>query len=135
MANKVDALVSGGSDFYAGKIVDFQPQQSQMMVIREAGLTRADILAAFRKRPPITVQHQINNCVVDVQSLLTKHQKPYLKLQLTDCFGPIEALVYLKRTEEAERRFAAFKSRYPASSHRVHLDSLFAGSAGAPTRP
>jgi hypothetical protein len=30
--------------------------------------TRGDILAAFRKRPPITVQHQINNCVVDVQS-------------------------------------------------------------------
>ena len=30
--------------------------------------TRADILAAFRKRPPITVQHQINNVVVDVKS-------------------------------------------------------------------
>ncbi|HEY0963583.1 MAG TPA: nuclear transport factor 2 family protein [Pseudomonadales bacterium] len=30
--------------------------------------TRAEILAAFNKRPPITVQHQINNCVVDVQS-------------------------------------------------------------------
>lgn len=30
--------------------------------------TRADILAAFKKRPAITVQHQINNCVVDVQS-------------------------------------------------------------------
>lgn len=30
--------------------------------------TRADILAAFNKRPPITVQHQMNNCIVDVQS-------------------------------------------------------------------
>ena len=30
--------------------------------------TRAEILAAFRKRPPITVQHQINNCLIDVQS-------------------------------------------------------------------
>jgi hypothetical protein len=30
--------------------------------------TRAEILAAFRKRPPITVQHQINNVLVDVQS-------------------------------------------------------------------
>lgn len=28
----------------------------------------ADILAAFNKRPPVTVQHQINNCLVDVQS-------------------------------------------------------------------
>jgi hypothetical protein len=30
--------------------------------------SRAEILAAFSKRPPITVQHQMNNCVVDVQS-------------------------------------------------------------------
>jgi hypothetical protein len=30
--------------------------------------TRAEILAAFRKRPPMVVQHQINNVVVDVQS-------------------------------------------------------------------
>ncbi len=30
--------------------------------------TRAEILAAFKKRPAITVQHQINNCLVDVQS-------------------------------------------------------------------
>lgn len=30
--------------------------------------TRAEILAAFKKRPPITVQHQINNVLVDVQS-------------------------------------------------------------------
>jgi hypothetical protein len=29
---------------------------------------RADILAAFKKRPPITVQHQLNNVLVDVQS-------------------------------------------------------------------
>lgn len=29
---------------------------------------RAEILAAFKKRPPIVVQHQINNCVVDVHS-------------------------------------------------------------------
>ena len=33
-------------------------------------------------------------CVVDVQSLMTRHQKPYLKLQLTDSFGPIEARVW-----------------------------------------
>ena len=33
-------------------------------------------------------------CVVDAQSLLTRQQKPYLKLQLTDCFGPIEARVW-----------------------------------------
>ena len=38
-------------------------------------------------------------CVVDVQSLTTRHQKPYLKLQLTDCFGPIEARVW----EDASR--------------------------------
>jgi hypothetical protein len=30
--------------------------------------TRAEIFAAFGKRPPITVQHQMNNCVLDVQS-------------------------------------------------------------------
>jgi hypothetical protein len=30
--------------------------------------TRAEILAAFKKRPPITVQHQLNNVLVDVQS-------------------------------------------------------------------
>lgn len=29
---------------------------------------RAEILAGFRKRPPIVVQHQINNCVIDVLS-------------------------------------------------------------------
>lgn len=29
---------------------------------------RAEILAAFKKRPPIVVQHQINNCVVEVHS-------------------------------------------------------------------
>lgn len=38
-------------------------------------------------------------CVVDAQSLLTKHQKPYLKLQLTDRHGPIEARVW----EDAQR--------------------------------
>lgn len=30
--------------------------------------TRAEILAAFRKRPPITVQHQINNVLIGVHS-------------------------------------------------------------------
>ena len=30
--------------------------------------TRAEILAAFSKRPAITVQHQINNCLIDVHS-------------------------------------------------------------------
>jgi hypothetical protein len=29
---------------------------------------KADILAAFRKRPPITVQHQLHNILIDVQS-------------------------------------------------------------------
>ena len=33
-------------------------------------------------------------CVVDAQSLMTRQQKPYLKLQLTDCYGPIEARVW-----------------------------------------
>jgi hypothetical protein len=44
----------------------------------------------------------------------------------------IEALVYARRTAEAERRWAAFQNRYPASSHRRHLESLFA--TGAPAR-
>lgn len=29
---------------------------------------RTEIVAAFNKRPPITVQHQINNCIVEVLS-------------------------------------------------------------------
>jgi hypothetical protein len=29
---------------------------------------KADILAAFRKRPPITVQHQLHNVLIDVVS-------------------------------------------------------------------
>ncbi len=33
-------------------------------------------------------------CVVEAQALMTRHQKPYLKLQLTDCHGPIEARVW-----------------------------------------
>lgn len=41
----------------------------------------------------------------------------------------IEALVYLSRRDEAARRFTAFKTRYPTSSHRVHLESLFPASA------
>jgi len=38
----------------------------------------------------------------------------------------IEALVYLNRRAEASKRFRAFEQRYPASSHRVHLESLLA---------
>jgi len=38
----------------------------------------------------------------------------------------IEALVYLNRKPEAERRFASFLARYPTSSHRGHLEDLFA---------
>lgn len=37
----------------------------------------------------------------------------------------IEALVYVGRRSDAERRFHAFRDRYPSSSHRVHLESLF----------
>lgn len=40
----------------------------------------------------------------------------------------IEALVYLSRRDEAARRWAAFKTRYPTSTHRVHLESLFPAS-------
>ena len=38
----------------------------------------------------------------------------------------IEALVYLGRKGEATRRWTEFQRRYPSSSHRVHLESLFA---------
>lgn len=38
----------------------------------------------------------------------------------------IEALVYLNRKDEAQKRFAAFDNSYPSSSHRVHLESLLA---------
>lgn len=38
----------------------------------------------------------------------------------------IEALVYLGRRDEAGRRWAAFRERYPSSSHRVHLEGLLA---------
>jgi hypothetical protein len=44
----------------------------------------------------------------------------------------IEALVYLGRRAEAERRWTQFQGRYPSSSHRVHLEELFAHPA--PTR-
>lgn len=37
----------------------------------------------------------------------------------------IEALVYLNRRAEAEQRWSAFRTRYPTSSHRVHLETLF----------
>lgn len=38
----------------------------------------------------------------------------------------IEALLYLNRKDEAQRRFAEFDRKYPSSSHRVHLESLLA---------
>jgi hypothetical protein len=38
----------------------------------------------------------------------------------------IEALVYLNRKDEAQKRFADFDNKYPSSSHRVHLESLLA---------
>jgi hypothetical protein len=46
----------------------------------------------------------------------------------------IEALVYLNRGTEAAARWNEFKARYPTSSHRVHLDSLFP-PASAPAAP
>lgn len=36
----------------------------------------------------------------------------------------IEALVYLNRLSEAERHWEIFQSRYPTSSHRIHLQDL-----------
>lgn len=41
----------------------------------------------------------------------------------------IEALVYLGRRDEANRRWTSFRERYPSSSHRVHLESLLAAPA------
>jgi hypothetical protein len=38
----------------------------------------------------------------------------------------IEALVYLNRKDEAQKRFTAFDGKFPSSSHRVHLESLLA---------
>lgn len=46
----------------------------------------------------------------------------------------IEALVYLNRRAEAERRFDGFRQRYPTSSHRGHLEGLFPSAASAPSR-
>jgi len=37
----------------------------------------------------------------------------------------IEALFYLDRRGEAERRWNDFQQRYPASNHRIHLAELF----------
>jgi len=37
----------------------------------------------------------------------------------------IEALVYLGRRDEAERRWSEFQQRYPTSNHRTHLADLF----------
>ncbi|MBX3209221.1 MAG: hypothetical protein KF764_29585 [Labilithrix sp.] len=40
----------------------------------------------------------------------------------------VEALVYLGHKDDAARRWSEFQRRYPSSSHRVHLASLFAAS-------
>ena len=46
----------------------------------------------------------------------------------------IEALVHLGRRDEAEKRWSSFQTRFPGSSHRVHLESLFSSSRpGGPT--
>lgn len=45
----------------------------------------------------------------------------------------IEALVYLSRMPEAERRWEQFQSRYPTSSHRIHLQDLL--SSARPSAP
>lgn len=37
----------------------------------------------------------------------------------------IEALVYLERKNEADRRWTAFQKRFPSSSHRAHLEGFF----------
>jgi hypothetical protein len=44
----------------------------------------------------------------------------------------IEALVYLNRRAEAERRLGEFREHYPTSSHRGHLDSLFSATPASP---
>jgi hypothetical protein len=44
----------------------------------------------------------------------------------------IEALVKLGRRAEAQRRWSAFRDRFPTSSHRVHLESLFSTAPSAP---
>ncbi len=44
----------------------------------------------------------------------------------------IEALVSLGRNTDARTRFDAFRARHPASSHRVHLESLFSGDSPTP---
>lgn len=40
----------------------------------------------------------------------------------------VEALVYLGQKDDAARRWSEFQRRYPSSSHRGHLASLFAAS-------
>ncbi|MBS2017081.1 MAG: hypothetical protein JST00_29615 [Deltaproteobacteria bacterium] len=44
----------------------------------------------------------------------------------------IEALVYLGRRAEAEKRWSSFRARFPGSSHRVHLESLFSAPEADP---
>jgi hypothetical protein len=44
----------------------------------------------------------------------------------------IEALVYLNRRAEAQRRLDAFRDRHPTSSHRAHLEELFSAPVTAP---
>lgn len=47
----------------------------------------------------------------------------------------IEALVYLGRREEAEKRWSSFRAHFPGSSHRVHLETLFSTSPTNPAPP
>jgi hypothetical protein len=78
-----------------------------------------DLLAraheALRARPAETL------------ALCQKHQAEFANGRFTQEREAlaIEALLYLRRRGEAERRWSEFQQRYPASNHRTHLADLF----------
>jgi hypothetical protein len=63
----------------------------------------------------------------DTPGLCQKHQVEFADgrfIQEREALA-IEALLYLHRRDEAQRRWNDFQQRYPASNHRTHLAALF----------
>jgi hypothetical protein len=72
-------------------------------------------------------QESLRSRPAETLALCEKHRAEFAKGRFTQEREAlaIEALLYLHRRSEAERRWSDFQERYPASNHRIHLADLF----------
>ncbi len=72
-------------------------------------------------------QDALRSRPADTLALCDKHERDFANGRFTQEREAlaIEALLYLGRRAEAERRWSEFQQRYPTSNHRSHLADLF----------